>query len=476
MGKHEEELYFSIVKGDLGTFLRQCFATLHPTKPFVDGPHIQAIIYQLKLAIDGETRKLVINLPPRQMKSFITSVVLPAYILGHDPEAKIICISYSDELTKQLTMQFRQIVESLWYRKLFPNTVCIKNTDNQYVTDQGGQRYATSVGGTLTGFGGDIIIIDDAIKPEDAQSDARRKTVNDWYRNTVLSRLDDKANGIIILVMQRLHADDLTALVDATGHYKKLVLPAIATKTELIPIRRTPDGEVITYKREQGTALHEERESLETLKMIKAQMGSYNFQAQYQQAPDSPEGSIFKLDWFFMQDSPPTMYKGQLIISVDTAFSASEGSDYTAIAAMWGCSDHFYLLSMERGQWEYEELRDKVVALYRKYRHYKPDCVIETSGLGITLCQWLRDKGVHCIKNNPSTSKVARAYSIVHIIESGFFTIVDEIGKNDWVDSVLDEFMAFPYGKNDDQVDAVVQGIQYLKRKYTPSVSNKKNY
>ena len=172
--------------------------------------------------------RLIINLPPRQLKSFIVSVALPAFILGMDPSAKIICISYSDDLAKALARDFKRIIESAWYRTVFPDVRPTKMTESEFVTDQGGTRYATSVGGTLTGRGGDFIIIDDPIKPEEALSDKARQSTNEWYKSTLLSRLDDKAKSVLILVMQRLHVNDLTGFVEASGGFHKLALPAIA--------------------------------------------------------------------------------------------------------------------------------------------------------------------------------------------------------------------------------------------------------
>lgn len=148
----------------------------------MDNWHINAIIHCLELSIEGKLPRLIINLPPRQLKSFIASVVLPAFILGIDPTAKIICISYSDDLAKMLSREFRRIIESEWYQKVFPHVRPSKMTESEFATGEGGFRYATSVGGTLTGRGGDFIIIDDPIKPEEALSDKARQSTNEWYQ------------------------------------------------------------------------------------------------------------------------------------------------------------------------------------------------------------------------------------------------------------------------------------------------------
>ena len=150
----QEEAYLAAIGSDLKVFLRQAFETIYPGKAFLDNWHIDAIVHCLERSIEGHMPRLIINLPPRQLKSFIVSVALPAFILGVDPSAKIICISYSDDLAKALARDFKRIIESAWYRKVFPDVRPTKMTESEFATDQGGTRYATSVGGTLTGRGG----------------------------------------------------------------------------------------------------------------------------------------------------------------------------------------------------------------------------------------------------------------------------------------------------------------------------------
>ena len=170
----KEQLYFAAVRTDLRVFLRQSFTTLLPNDEFLNGGHIEAIIHHLELSIQGKLPRLIINLPPRHLKSILVSIVLPAFILGQDPTAKFICVSYTDHLAKALTRDIRRIVESDWYRRIFPHVIKSTMTENEFVTDQGGYRYATSVGGTLTGRGGNFLIIDDPQKPEDAHSELKR--------------------------------------------------------------------------------------------------------------------------------------------------------------------------------------------------------------------------------------------------------------------------------------------------------------
>jgi hypothetical protein len=194
--------YWAAVKKDPLVFAQQAFGTVHPGKDFMINWHHEAIINLLERSLRGELPRAIVNMPPRHLKSFLISVAWPAFLLGVDPTLKIFCVSYSDELAKTLARDFRRVVESKWYQRLFPKVRLTKTTENEIATDMGGFRSAISVGGTLTGRGADLIIIDDPAKPEEAISEKARQSLNDWFRGTLLSRLDDKSRSAIVLVMQ----------------------------------------------------------------------------------------------------------------------------------------------------------------------------------------------------------------------------------------------------------------------------------
>jgi hypothetical protein len=218
-------------------------------------------------------------------------------------------------------------MEADWYRRIFPFTRISreKNTELNFVTTRHGYRYSTSVGGTLTGRGGNIVIIDDPIKPEDAISEATRSGVNEWFDHTLYSRLDDKRQDVIILIMQRLHVEDMVGYVLQKETWVHLNLPAIAEVEQRIQIG--PD-EVCT--RNVGEALHEAREPRPVLERLRLALGSFNFSAQYQQCPVPLEGEIIKWDWFRFYDELPVREASDRIIqSWDTASKAEEISDFS---------------------------------------------------------------------------------------------------------------------------------------------------
>jgi predicted phage terminase large subunit-like protein len=466
MNFSDKEAYLVAIKSDMKVFLQQSFSTIYDGKEFMDNWHIDAIIYCLELSIAGEMPRLIINLPPRHLKSFIVSVVLPAFILGQDPTAKIICISYSDELAKILSRDFKRIIESEWYQKVFPNVKLSKLTESEIATQAGGFRYATSVGGTLTGRGGDFIIIDDPIKPEDTLSDKARQTTNEWYRSTLLSRLDDKKRSVLILVMQRLHVNDLSGFVEAGGGFHKLSFPAIALRDEYIPVSDTED-----YLRKEGETLHEEREGIETLEMIRDEIGSFNFLSQYQQSPETPDGSFIKRKWINIIKQPPQFGPGGLLwVSIDSALSTSETADYSAISVVYSGPDGHYVIFAERGHWDYEELLSMSLIYVQRYGR-EVYFIVEAAGSGISLIQSLRKYGLNCFDYHPKDDKMVRASYALPIIHSGRLYIVDKEGHNEWVEPYINELVSFPHGRFDDQVDSLVQVLNWAEQRANPGGS-----
>jgi len=192
-------------------FLRRVFAELNPGVPYLDNWHIHMIIEALEELRIGDERRLAVAMPPRSLKSIILSVALPAWILGHDPTARLICASYGQELADKMAYDCRQVMQSDWYRRLFSGTELASKRQalHNFETTAGGGRFSTSVDGVITGFGADYIILDDPMKPSEALSDAERMRTNNWVQHTLFTRLNDKRNGRIIIVMQRLHEDDV---------------------------------------------------------------------------------------------------------------------------------------------------------------------------------------------------------------------------------------------------------------------------
>ena len=461
--KEAEIAYWGAVKSDAMVFFQQAFKTVYPSKDFHRNWHLDAIVNCLEKTIEGKMPRLIINLPPRHLKSFMASVAWPAFVLGNDPTAKLICISYSDDLAKALSFDFKRIVESDWYRRVFPDVRFVKTKEGEFVTDQGGSRYATSVGGTLTGRGGDFIIIDDPIKAEDAMSEKARQFVNDWFRSTPISRLEDKGCSVLILVMQRLHVNDLTGFVEAGGGFHKLSLPAIAMKNETIALR---NGKY--YERREGEALHEAREGLVVMRRIRDDIGAFHFASQYQQSPSTPDGAMFKRRWFKFFDQPLQRHPhGMLYVSIDSALSTSITADYSVISLVYVFERDFYVLSTERGRWDYEQLKEKALR-YRKRYGDQITFLVEGAGSGISLIEYFRKELINCFSYKPNADKVARAARAIPILEDGRVHILNRPGKNAWVEPYINEFVNFPFGRFDDQVDSLTQLLVWADPRHNP--------
>ena len=206
--------YETLLRQEFIRFAARCFYDLNPQTELALNWHLEVIAAKLTAVREGKIQRLIINLPPRHLKSLLASVAFPAWCLGHDSSAQILCVSYAQDLSDKLARDCRSIMMSPWYRRIFPTRLAShRQAVEEFVTTRQGYRLATSTGGVLTGRGADLILIDDPLKPEEALSDARRQATNEWYDHTLYSRQNDKRRGAIVIIMQRLHEYDLVGHV-----------------------------------------------------------------------------------------------------------------------------------------------------------------------------------------------------------------------------------------------------------------------
>src|SRR6266567_9291274 len=192
--------YEALLRQDFVTFATRCFHDLNPQAELATNWHLEVIAAKLTAVREGKIRRLIINLPPRHLKSLLASIAFPAWCLGHDPSAQILCVSYAQDLADKLARDCRNIMMSGWYRRIFPTRLApYRQAVQEFITTRQGFRLATSTGGVLTGRGADIILIDDPLKPEEALSDAQRQTANEWFDHTRYSRQNDKQHGAIVI-------------------------------------------------------------------------------------------------------------------------------------------------------------------------------------------------------------------------------------------------------------------------------------
>lgn len=431
--------------------------------------HIDALAFRLGLVASGASKRLMINLPPRNGKSNIVSIAWVAWMLGQDPSRNFVCVSYSGELSAKLGRDCLSIMQSHWYRELFPRTVISnRRASYDFETTAGGGRLSTSVGGTLTGRGGDIIILDDVIKPEDVHSLTVREAVNEWYRRTLVSRLNDKTTGAIICVMQRLHQYDLPGMLLEGGSWNHFALPAVAEVDANIRLTR---GRI--HHRKRGDVLHPEREPLEVLNELKAAMGSAPYAAQYQQAPVPELGNLFKADWLktWSPGFDPESH-GEIIQSWDTAIKTADDNAFSVCVTALMRGKQVFLLDVWRGRLEYPDLKRKVIELAQLHR--AQTLLIEDKASGQQLIQDLRaetNQGVpDPIAQTPDKDKFSRAQGTSSMVEAGQLLLPPEAH---WLGEFKGEVLAFPSGKFDDQVDAFSQLLDWVRSKWMyPSPSN----
>jgi predicted phage terminase large subunit-like protein len=450
----------AVLRSDFCSFATRCFAELDPATEFKMAGYIEVMASRLTEVRDGTTRRLIINVPPRHLKSVMGSVAFPAWVLGHNPSAQIMCVSYAQDLSEKLARDCRAIMMSPWYQELFPNTrlASAKPSAQELTTTLGGVRLASSVGGVLTGRGANLIIIDDALKPTDALSDTLRQGANDWFDNTLCSRLNDKRTGAIVLIMQRLHEDDLVGHVLQQEHWDQLCFPAIAERDEEYEYE-TVFGQK-RYCRHRGEALHLEREPLEILEQVRRTMGEYNFAGQYQQAPAPRGGGLVKAAWFrrYTPSEKPETFD-RIVQSWDTANKATELSDYS-VCTTWGIKGNdLYLLHVLRKQLEYPDLKREVRLQYAVF--LANVILIENKASGTQLIQELIREGLHAVtRYKPEDNKIMRMHFQTATIENGFVYLPTEAL---WLADYLHEMTVFPNGRYDDQVDSTSQFLDWFK-------------
>jgi predicted phage terminase large subunit-like protein len=452
--------YRTFVRNDFYTFMQRAFLELNPRSSFLDNWHIEHVASKLEACRRGEITRLIINVPPRSLKSHAAAVAFPAFIFGHNPSAQIICASYAQDLANKHSLDCRTLMNSERYRSLFPTRLAPhKQSAQELGTTQNGFRLATSVGGTLTGRGADFIIIDDPLKPDEALSESLRKSVNEWYDNTLYSRLNDKRTGCIIIIMQRLHEDDLVGHVLEQEHWEHVRLPAIAEEDEAHTIR-SPYRTWVA-RRKTGEALHPEREPLPVLEQLRRTLGEYNFAGQYQQSPAPQGGGMVKLEWFKRYVSGEQPAKFDMIIqSWDTANKSTELSDFS-VCTTWGRKDkRLYLLHVLRKRMDYPELKR---AVWQQYGIYQPDYIlIEDKASGTQLIQELISDGMYGVTEyKPGMEKIMRMHSVTNTIEHGRVYVPTEA---DWLPAYLQELTTFPACKHDDQADSTSQALGWVKQ------------
>ena len=447
-------------------FVQRVFAELNPGVEYLDNFHIHVIIEALEEMRLGRNQRLMVAMPPRSLKSIIISVAWVAWLLGHEPGLRIICVSYGQELADKMASDCRQVLQSAWYQRLFPNTRLMPGRQalGNFETTAGGARFSTSIGGTLTGFGADYIVVDDPMKPSEALSDAERTTTNNWVQHTLFTRLNDKRTGRIVVVMQRLHEDDVIGNLaeKAGGTFRLLSFPAIAAHDEVHEFASLFGWRRVL--RREGEALHPDREPLHVLEEQKALLGSRNFSGQYLQAPVPVEGNLLKYDWFRYYQAYEVGQPDRIIQSWDTASKVGSHNDFSVCTTLAMKGDRYYLIDVVRVRLEFPALKQRIID--EADRHKADLALVEDKGSGESLLKDLPASGfwkVRAVK--PVKGKVERLEGVSAIFEAGRVLVPHTAV---WLEDYLHELCGFPGLRHDDQVDSTSQALNWFRDEGNP--------
>ena len=418
---------------------------------FVDGRHHKVMAKKFEEIADGKIRRLIVNMPPRHTKSEFASFLLPAWFLGKYPNKKIIQCSNTAELAVGFGRKVRNLVGSEIYSTVFPNVGLKQDSKaaGRWNTNHGGEYFAIGVGGTVTGKGADLLIIDDPHSEQEAAIASTNPEIYDkvyeWYSSGPRQRL--QPGGSIVVVMTRWAKKDLTgrivqSWIDKDGEEWEIIdFPAILPS---------------------GKPLWPEFWSLEELEALKLELPLSKWNAQYQQQPTSEEGAIVKREWWKLwekENPPPCDF---IIQSWDTAFTKNERSDYSACTT-WGVfymnenenDPHIILLDAFKERMEFPELKERA---YQYYKEWEPDAfVVEAKAAGSPLIYELRQRGIPVQEFTPTrgNDKIARMNSVSDLFASGK---VWAPAKR-WAEEVIEEMAAFPNSDHDDLVDSSTQAL-----------------
>ncbi len=454
-----EEFTLEACRYSLEPFTMMVFEILHPqgSDPFLPNWHHDATCHHLEQVEQGEILRLIMEMPPRSLKSITTSVAYTAWLLGRNPAAKILVASYGAELAQKHAQDTSTVMNSPFYKKLFPNTRIKTDRALEITTSAGGVRKGVSLGGAVTGFGADVIIVDDLMKAADASSEAETQRVHEFYDGSLVSRLNNQETGRIIVIQQRLAEYDLVGYLKEKGNYEVLSLPAIAQCVEDIPLSR---GRV--HHREIGDLLFPQSQSQAVLDSLRREIGNAAFSAQYLQNPTPPGGNRIRWEWFGSYDFDPERSMFQKVVqSWDTGFSEEPTSSFS-VCTTWGLLDkNWHLLDLVRGRYVYADLKHHAFALNRKWT---PDfIIIERAASGHALLQDFRILGDPRIRICPITPKIDKALRLEAAaaeLEEGNFLLPRNAP---WLKALRLECMGFPRARHDDQVDSLSQFVHWQK-------------
>jgi predicted phage terminase large subunit-like protein len=467
MAHRIDQIDRTLAEKSFADFAQQAWHVPEPRTPYLHNWHIDLIAEQLEAVAAGEETRLIINVPPRSGKSLVATIFFPCWLWTRNPGERFMFASYSAALSTQHSVSRRTLIQSPWYSGFWGNIVKLADDSNlktEFANTQRGHMIATSVGGSATGRGGRMLIVDDLMNPSQANSDLERKAALRWFDEVFSTRLDDKRHGAMIVIEQRTHEADLTGHLLKQGDWKHVSLAAIATRKTILVFPRSRK-EVV---REEGAILWPAREGRAELDAVKIRLGSFGYETQYQQSPVSREGNLIKDEWLsetYQQGATPPRFDST-VLSLDTAFKTGNLNDYSAAVSLGvlrrardGYPPGYYLLDAWRGRVTFAELKRRVIQLQQKWN--AGVVLIEDAASGQSLIQELRAGTILPVKAiKPDSDKFSRVAAVCPILEARNLILPREAW---WRADLIAELLSFPAGAFDDWVDALAQALNYLR-------------
>lgn len=405
------------------------------------------------IAKKPKTKDIIINVPFRSTKSLIVTVMFPVWSWIRDPKLRFITSSYSANLSIELATKSRDIIFSEWFKSRWGTIFHIKKDQNlkeRYENNHMGMRRATSVGGTVTGQGGDFLIVDDPLSPQMANSATERENANEWYRTTFYSRLNSPKIGVRIIIMQRVHEDDLSGFLldrETRLNYNHICIPA------------TIDGVVKPKKLEnfydENGLFWEERFGQDVLDDYKKSLGSYGYAGQLMQTPTPLDSGMIRQEWFKID-----RYREDGVVNfvIDPAYTANQKNDPSALLAYIYKDNKWQIIDCTNVYKEFPDLVKFIPQWVTKNGYTnKSRIFVEPKASGKSIVQTLiRETGLNVREDKPPTKdKVARVADISATLESGRVGLL----QGSWNNEFLDQLTKFPSAKHDDMVDCLVMAV-----------------
>lgn len=460
-----------VLRLSLKRFVEKAWGILEPVSTLVWSWHLDLICEYLTLIKDkkfknvcGDLEGIIFNVPPRTMKSLLISVFFPIWVWTTRPSCRFMFVSYSEKLSTQHSVFRRSIIESPWYQKEWSSVFSMsrdQNVKSHYENSHRGTMFSTGMQATATGMGGDVLIFDDPLNPEQAISQVEREAVNLRFDTTFRSRINDPATGVKIIIMQRLHELDLTGHVLARerSRWKHVSLPAVAPKDEPWKFPRSKKIE----NQKSGALLWPERLPQSFLDSQRVGMGSWAFNGQYQQTPAPLDGGIIKRQWVRFYRQLPEKFEF-MVQSWDCTFSGGSDNDFVA-GQVWGRSGGKYFMLPYRtyDRLDFGPTMAAIKACHAKFPQANA-VLIEDKANGPAIISELQKEIGGVIPVNPEGGKLARAQATAPLWESGSIELPDpQLFGCTWIEDYLHNICTFPKAAHDDDVDATSQALIYMR-------------